>query len=404
LTTVLELTEYESAEVELTVEQANALQQDFGDRVTVAPAGVDTWRIVAQQFVGTLRSGDLVVHIAPKVGLRNLLALMDVEVPSEIWRQEIVALQRDPDLLAVMARLFCVAMEDLSRRGIFRSYVAREERLVAPRGRIDLVAQMRRPGLVSPVACRFDEHTADTRVNRLLKAALNVARRVPGVAPIWQRRLLMQLGLLDEVQSGVRQVDWVERWEPSAMELHYTTAVRLAALLMRSSSLATQAGNVNSNSFLLNMNSLFERWVGRRMDEILSVEVREQFSTSLGGDGEIGMNPDLTFWRGSQVVAVADCKYKLTSVGLGRSSDYYQALAYATVLGLRECWLLYARLPGETPARDVAIRNSDIAVRTFALDLTGSIDAAVLQLHDFGRRLLADTAMAQRGLQEVANR
>jgi len=377
---VIELAEYESIDVPLTSESANELHRQFGDRLTVAPAGSGLWRLTAQQFVGTMRCGEIVVHIRPKVRLENLLALMDVEVPSEIWREEIVSLERDPDLLSVMARLFCVAMEDLTRRGVRRAYVPQQERLVSPRGRIDLVEIMRRPGLATPVPCRFDEHTADTPVNRLLKAALEVARRVREVSPLWQRRLLMQLGALDDVHTSTGPFDWVDRWEPSPMELHYRTAVRLAAMLLGSTSLVSRAGNVGANSFLLNMNSLFERWVGRRLQEIMPVEVKEQWQTSLGRAGEIKMNPDLTFWTGGHALAVADCKYKLVHTGLGRSSDYYQALAYATVLGLPESWLIYARLPGEPEARDVSIRNAEVTVRTYALDLTGPIEAAVEQL------------------------
>jgi len=386
--TVIELAEYESVEIELSSADANLLHSNFGDRLTVTPAGAGRWQITARQFVGTIRSGDLVIHIRPKVKLANLLALMDVEVPSEIWHDEVVSLERDPNLLSVMARLFCVAMEDVSRRGIRRSYVTRAERLVAPRGRLDLAQILRQPGLVSPVPCRYDEHTADTPINQVLKAAVESARRLSGVSPTWQRRLLRQASELDEVSESARSFDWVERWKPSPMELHYETAVRLAAMLLGGTSLSSRSGTVGANSFLLNMNSLFERWVGRRLGEMLPVEVKEQWSTSLGRGGEVGMNPDLTFWSTDRAIAVADCKYKLVRDGIGRSHDYYQALAYATAMALPECWLLYARLPGESPVRDVVVRNADIAVRTFAVDLTGSIDDAVSQLRSFGDALL----------------
>jgi 5-methylcytosine-specific restriction enzyme subunit McrC len=118
------------------------------------------------------------------------------------------------------------------------------------------------------------------------------------------------------------------------------------------------------------MNTLFERYVTRRLqDAAPDVTVEAQPTSSLDEAGKVDINPDIVFRRDARPVAVADTKYKLLEAGTGKSSDYYQALAYATAYGLKEAWLIYARTPGEEPAGTIRVRNSPVTIRTLGLDL-----------------------------------
>ena len=386
------LTEHRPYEADLPQAVVDEISTRYSKQLEIRYGGSkDKWILAPASFVGTIRIADHEFLIRPKVPLKNLLALMDVEVASENWQREVVGLSNDADLLAVMARLFCVACESATRRGVRRSYVSQKERLVAPRGRIDIREIVRSPGTLSPLPCVFDEHTANNRLNQILRAGLRRARRVPALGASWQRRLLMQIAELDGVDD-VAQGDWswVDRWEPDPMEQHYATAVRLAHMLLVGSSLQSSFGDAEANTFLLNMNSLFEAWVGRRLVEHCRAhEIIEQDKLDLDRDGFVKMKPDIVARsREGQVVAVADCKYKkLAPDGDGKNPDYYQALAYATAYGLDEAWLIYARLPGDAESKDVVVRNVGVSLRTFGVDLSGSIDSAIAQLRDFSDRI-----------------
>jgi 5-methylcytosine-specific restriction enzyme subunit McrC len=379
--TVHVLSEYESRELHLSPDVVSILSERHSRHLTLTPRpGFHRWIVTAGPFVGSIGAGTDSFLIRPKVQLANLLAMMDVEIPSETWRREVISLQSDPDLLSAMARLFCVACEFATARGLRRSYVTNEELLVSPRGRIDIAHIARRPGLPIPLPCRFDEHTADIPINRLLRAAVEEARRLSTVGPQWKYRLRAQLQELTDAVTPIRDLSWVPTWQPGPMERHYETAVRLAHLLLSGLSLRDTVGDMSSNTFLLNMN-LFEKWVTQRLSDcVLDVRVEAQHGVNLGAGNEIPMNPDVTFWRGRQVVAVADCKYKLMHDGDGRGSDYYQALAYATAYDLPEAWLIYARFPGDPAGTSVRVRNSNRTLHTVGIDLTGSMQIAIDQL------------------------
>ena len=118
------LTEHRPYEAELPQEIVDVLSQRHSKQLEVRYGGASgRWVLAPGSFVGTIRVADHQFLIRPKVPLENLLALMDIEVASESWHREVVGLLDDADLLAVMSRLFCVACEGATRRGIRRSYV-----------------------------------------------------------------------------------------------------------------------------------------------------------------------------------------------------------------------------------------------------------------------------------------
>lgn len=390
--TVHVLSEYEATDLNLSPDVVSILSQRHFRHLTLTPLpGANRWTVKAGPYVGSLVAGSESFLIKPKVRLANLLAMMDVEIPSETWRREVIALQSDPDLLSAMARLFCVACEFATARGLRRSYVTHEELLVAPRGRIDIARLAQRPGLPIPTPCRFDEHTADIPINQLLRAAVEKARRLPTVGPQWKHRLRAQLQELDDAATPLRDISWVPTWKPGPMERHYETAVKLAHLLLSQLSLRDTVGKTTSNTFLLNMNHLFERWVTQRLSDFADgVQVKAQHGVYLGASNEIPMNPDVTFWRGRDAVAVADCKYKLMHDGDGRSDDYYQALAYATAYNLPDAWLIYARFPGDPTGTSVRVRNSNRTLHTVGIDLTGDMQLALAQIERLAEILVVE--------------
>ena len=137
--TQIALSEWKEITVSLPRPVVTHLADQHPNHLALTPTGdPDVWQLKTAQYVGTIRSHDHSLLITPKVPLPNLLALMSVEVPSEIWHSETVDLATDPDLLSVMARLFCVACESTTRRGLRSDYVPRQEMLISPRGRIDI--------------------------------------------------------------------------------------------------------------------------------------------------------------------------------------------------------------------------------------------------------------------------
>ena len=101
-----------------------------------------------------------------------------------------VAGVESPELVDLFAKVLAGGVRHLVRRGIDRQYVEHEDILSTVRGRIDvsssLLLAMRR---VPQLHCEFDELSADTLPNRILRETLVRLARVNGIHPSNARTL-----------------------------------------------------------------------------------------------------------------------------------------------------------------------------------------------------------------------
>lgn len=367
------LLEYGSTDVKLTRHQAVALQQS--GFVDVRPTAGDLWRVTASSYVGSLVVDDVEFLVRPKISPENLFLLLEPGLPPEAWRQEEFGYTSASDLLPAVIGFFARTVETTLGRGVLRAYEAREEALVAMRGRVDMTAQFKRAGLLTPIACAYDDFTEDVAENRVLRAAIRLCLRVPHVRPEDRQRLMRQLVALESVSDVSVRPDAVDSLHFTRLNQHYEPALGLARLVLGNLTLADARGSTSASSFMVNMNELFQRFVTERLRKVLRgrLEVVDEPTVHLGIDRQVSMQPDLMFREpGSSVRYVGDVKYKLSADARGRSSDYYQLLAYTTAMDLPEGVLIYCRRDGDPDHRTVTVRHAGKRLVIRAVDLSGS--------------------------------
>ena len=384
--TVLRLREYRSVEWSMSADAAQAVADAAGSALQVTQTFESgRWQITSGSHVGTVVAGDLRILVTPKVKAANLFHMLEtggdpVPVQSGIFEYE-----RTGDLLPAFATFFAAVLDRAMVRGLPRQYRELDERLLALRGRVDVKAQLKMGGLPIPVACRFDEHTADTKVNRVAKAALVVLLRLPGVSIATRQTLARLASRFDEV-SDLAPGDLATETTFTRLDEHFRSVDRLARLILAESSIANRSGLEGASTFMVNMNTVFESFLEASLRRALHgrLGVTGQRTTGLDEDGAVGIKPDLTFLRGRRVVYVGDAKYKLIDSGLGLSSDYYQLLAYATALDLPEGVLVYCQdAEAPVPPKVVTVRHAGKRLHSWALTLAGGpadLDAEIEEL------------------------
>lgn len=391
------LHEYQSKDLELTREQAEALQRT--DRVSVSPASGGRWRITATSYVGTLAINGVKLLIRPKINPENLFLLLEPGLPAHAWQREAFDYATSPDLLKSMVAFFARTLETTLARGLVRSYRVMDDVRVALRGRLDMAGQFRRAGVMTPVACTYDDFTEDVLENQVLRAATRLALRVPGIDPHVRQLLQRQLGALEGVSDLAITAESVDRVHLTRLNQHYSPALRLAQLILGNVTLTDVVGTTTASSFMVDMNDLFQRFVFERLRRELRgrLSVHGEPPVYLGIGNRVTMNPDLVFRdpSGQRNCYVADVKYKLASSGRGRSSDYYQLLAYTTAMNLPEGLLIYTRTrdaddPGQST---VVVHNAGTKLVVHAVDLAGSPQSVELEIS-----ALADTIASSSGV------
>lgn len=370
---VLVLREYEtSPAVALDQGQLALLTSLPAGRVEVRPTGtVGEYQLRASSWIGSVALPGLTVRVLPKVeDLRNVLMMFGASAGLTHWLPTLVGYRQD-DLVDAVADLALRTISAATRRGLVHGYRSTEERLPVIRGRLDVQELASRPWDIWPTPCRYDDFTADIPENRVLLAATTLLRRVVGNTETRRTiaELTQTLGGVGASQMPLMELDTVRL---SPVNEHYGPALALSRLVLEGVGLTHAHGHHQAVTFLIDMNKLYERWIGAELTQRLwpELEVDEQAPVPLSNKPRVTMAPDLVFRRGGRTVAVADVKYKLTDDGLGRTPDYYQLLAYATALELPAGLLIYCRAD-QAPERVITVVGGGQRLHTQPVDLSG---------------------------------
>ncbi|WP_328862018.1 McrC family protein [Streptomyces sp. NBC_00306] len=340
------------------------------------------WLLRAGSRVGAVRTvGGQVVRIMPKTPVSRLFFLLGFSLdPARAWRDSgegTVDTGAYDDVVPALAHAVERQIDGALRQGVLQGYREVEETALVVRGRLREAEQIRRHfGRTPPVEIAYDAYTADTAENRILRAATERLLRLPDVPGPVRRRLAHQRVRLADALPLIRG-QALPRWQPpSRLNSRYQPALRLAEAVLRGTSPEHRpagADPLTVDGFLLDMNKLFEDFVTVGLREALrehGLTARLQDPHHLDVAGRVGMRPDLVVCTGDgrTPLAVADAKYKVEKADGLLNADLYQALAYATVLGLREAHLVYAA--GRQPLRYHEVRGTAVRLYQHSLDLS----------------------------------
>ncbi|WP_329140856.1 McrC family protein [Streptomyces sp. NBC_01476] len=327
------------------------------------------WLLRAGSRVGAVRTPDgSVVRITPKTPVGRLFFLLGFSLaPARAWRdgrEGTVDIGTYDDVVPALAHAVERQIDAALRQGVLQGYREVEESALVVRGRLREAEQIRQHfGRTPPVEIAYDAYTADTAENRILRAAAERLLRLPGVPGPVRRRLAHQRVRLADALPLVRGQE-LPRWRPSRLNSRYQPALRLAEAVLHGTSpehRPTGSEPLTIDGFLLDMNKLFEDFVTVALREALrehGLTANLQDLHHLDTAGLVRVRPDLVVRTGDgrTPLAVVDAKYKVEKADGLLNADLYQALAYATVLGLHEAHLVYAA--GRQPERFHEVRGT----------------------------------------------
>ena len=373
--------------------------------VTPDPARGGHWLLRAGSRVGAVRApGGPIVRITPKTPVTRLFFLLGFSLdPARAWRdgrEGTVDTGAYDDVVPALAHAVERQIDEALRQGVLHGYRETEESALVVRGRLREAEQIRRHfGRTPPVEIAYDAYTADTDENRVLRAAVERLLRLPGVpGPVRRRLARHRVRLADALPLVPGQR--VPRRQVSRLNSRYQPALRLAEAVLRGTSPEHRpAGSspLTIDGFLLDMDKLFEDFVTVALREALrehGLTARLQDPHHLDTAGLVRIRPDLVVRGGDgrTPLAVVDAKYKVDKADGLLNADLYQALAYATVLGLSAAHLVYAagrrpELVHEVRGTTAGPGGSGLRLYRHSLDLSAEPAQLLSALRDIARRL-----------------
>lgn len=382
---LLELVEYQTCalpEGDLTRELGQALWRDYGDKVAVSEPSFKNgyrWELASQGYVGYIPlTPELHLALRPKVILSNVFQMLEYAYNvGQFLHRDLAQVDTLEELFERLAHVLALRVLDRARKGLYRSYIDKDDRMTYVRGRIDLRHTTQAPW-DPQVQCEFQEHTADLEENRILN---------------WTLFRLPRTGLLTErtrptVLQAYRQVRPFASLEPvppaqclgrtyHRLNQDYQPLHALCHFFLEGIGPDLHSGERHMLPFLIDMASLFESFVARWLTKTgipghaLATQAAVLWDTAERRQAKVDLvlNDQAT----GKPVCVLDTKYKAPDAA--SDDDIHQVVFYAQATGCQEAVLIYP-VPLSHPTDT---RVGDIHVRTLTFALGGDLDAAGAQ-------------------------
>ena len=331
----------------------------------------------AGQVVGVVAVPGASVEILPKIDRpdgavrKALVHMLSVAYGLPVADNELAPLAaQDETLLEFLVGVFADRLLTAVRRGLPHRYRLRQDDLPLLRGKLDISRQIARHLVRSDLlACKFDELSVDTPLNRVLKAAVVRLGAVTRHAANARRlaELSARLEFVGESHDPLREPVTLDRTNIAFHRLYAWSRLFLSGTWQ-----STTTGANAGVALLFPMNDLFETFVGRVMKAVLAPGATRLQPT--GRYALTGRDQSMFALRPDIIVdddIVIDTKWKQLNpddrvVGV-EQSDVYQTLAYAHAYEARRVVLLYPWHPG-LPAPGI-YRRWRIAATSIAFDI-----------------------------------
>lgn len=360
--------------------------------------------------IGTVSLTGLRLVIMPKIRIDNLMRMVAYAFDISdllVTETRTTYTSADHGLIDMLGLSLLRSVERIARGGLVPRYQTRNEDLATPRGRLDMRHIAMHPRGAT-LRCTYDELTIDHKLNQLLASGVRLAATV------------MQSGdiRLDLSRAADRFFGDMTRAPLDAEHLrvalegldrrssHYRTALTLIALIQHGARVGehVEAGTMPLSSFTLNMNLVFERFLGRYLVEnspddirISAQDVRSDVFSYLenaGGWNQPTIRPDFIVRQRRRVIAVADAKYRNRHEHPPSSAELYQLTAYGLAYAMpepREVLLLHPLASGELERATTLLfappaSNQQVRIRLVGVPVDGILDGTVADWWPSGQR------------------
>lgn len=366
-----------------------AALQRLAPSIDIAPARdlPGAFQLTPASTIGSISCGDLKVVISPKLPIKRILFLVSYGLGLMRWKDIGFDFEEAGSIVDAIVPGFLKQVREAVARGLLHGYRPTEEALATLRGRIRIDEQIRRRyGVAPPLEVRYDDFTSDIEENRILKAAL---RRV-GRMNLRMEGLRAEVAMMERVFGAVATVEYerVPRTSYTRLNKHYRSAIGLAEVILRNASIEIAHGRIQSTSFLVDMNDVFETFVSVALREALRVSERTLCRGKgifLDEDRSVMMRPDMSWWEGGECKFVGDIKYKRFSDSRRQEADLYQLLAYVVATNLAGGLLIYAAGP-ENPVAHKVLHVGRM-LELFGLNLEQEPECILARIQEFAGRI-----------------
>ncbi|MCK9329473.1 MAG: McrC family protein [Candidatus Cloacimonetes bacterium] len=338
--------------------------------------------VSTSSYVGAIKVGNKTIQIMPKIArdlsdneaehsdlpIKNLLYLLSYTKRLKVKETDISSLRTaKDDFYEVLINLFAKNLLDLTRRKINREYIQQEENLCYIRGKIQINNHTKLNSVSRhKFYVEYDDFSEDNLINQIFKYTIILLSR--------SSRNLNNLKLLQELNfifsdipfNSIKSIDF-SNIKLNRLNQDFDPLLNLCKLFIGQSSLELSSGGLSTYSFVVDMNVLFEEFIGEfikrnfrdRYNRICLQQpcrwlVNDKLVNNTSRGPAFQLRPDIQlfdFSGQSNPNIIIDTKYKILENNDSKKegvsqSDIYQMNAYSKKYNCSNIILLYPLIIG----------------------------------------------------------
>ncbi len=325
-----------------TDEEIHIIETEFQDKIELDFKRYNN-EIKTREYVGYIVLPKNVIVIKPKIpgiGFLNMLRYA-LELPE--LGKDYPELTRGENYYDILVRYLFLELEKIIRVGLFTGYKNYDDNMTSVRGKILLKEHLNINYIRNDkIFCSFSEISPDIIENRIIKYTLFYLSHCYFVEEIINAQLIRYYKRLDEVDLVPINENDFKSIEYTPLNHHYKTVLRLCELLLRDSALDEEIGEKTAISFLINMNKLFEEFVGNLLTKKLKgydVELQRTEHPEKNSK-RLVIYLDIMITRRGTSLFIIDTKYQQFS-GEAEVSHLEQLSLYSNTTHVKDCALVY---------------------------------------------------------------
>lgn len=301
--------------------------------------------IETKSFVGGIKFSTFQLEIVPKVEeTRNFLKMFSytMEVEDIATYDDYFDTFLGPEIVTdILCLCFLKEVDLIIKKGLLKRYRRKDEALSFLRGKIDFAKMANRASRSSmTLPCIYDDLTPNVLENKIIMATLDKIYQHVSSQVLKNKTFFLKDLLGEEINKFKLSEDSFQKlkYQKDRLGNYYEKALELSYLIFQGLMLDTEGIIKNENPcFLINMNYLFEKFIGKILKETAPKEFKV-FPQKVVGDywdwnnkRRKPMIPDFQFFSGQELQFIGDAKYKPYDVKEIQPSDIYQLTVYSLV-------------------------------------------------------------------------
>ncbi|MEG4533475.1 5-methylcytosine restriction system specificity protein McrC [Microcoleus sp. D2_18a_D3] len=377
---IIELTEYKSASFEqysIPESVGQKIHNNYDKEIDIEFPNFKTqyqWHLKSKGRVGNIPiTPEFHIAIRPQVPINNLFGMIDYAYNLKIkFPQGLIHCQSLEESYETLANILAHKILERCRKGLYRDYLSKTERLAYIRGRVDLRSALQKPWDVK-LKCHYNEQTGDIEDNQILA---------------WTLFIIGRSGLCREsVSSTVRKafhalqgfVTLKSFKSDACMDRNYHRLNQdyqllhaLCRFFLDNTVPSHETGDREMLPFLIDMANLYEQFVAEwlKANTPKGFFVKQQHRVTHDQNYFDRIDLLLCDIATSKVQYVLDTKYKAPDKVA--NNDIHQIVAYANALKCQNAILIYP----QNLTQPLDIKNDDIRVRSLTFSLDSDLNEA----------------------------